>query len=125
MWRRNPVVRERAKADNAWFEERVSTARLAVFESGAGGTNDAEALARWQIRYVRDYIEIDAGIPHTFSVDLDPAVLSAQGLDPYQSIVRLESLERAFSYWRLPTELDPLETLRAALAEHDAAVVDG
>src|SRR5665213_115696 len=46
------------------------------------------------------------------------------GLDPLQWIVRLESLERAFSYWSVPEDLDPLETLRAARAKNNTAVVD-
>ena len=124
-WRRNPDVRERAVADNAWFEERVSTARLAAFESGAGGASDPEALAEWQVRYVRNFMEIDAGIPHTFIAELEPAVLSVQGLEPYQWIVRLESLARAFNYWAVPDGFDPLETLRTARAENNTAVIDG
>ena len=124
-WRQDPDIRERAKADNAWFEERVSTARLAGFEGEAGDVTNPAALVISHIRYVRDFMEIDVGIPHTFTAELEPAILSPSGLDPNQSIVRLESLQRAFSYWPMPEGHEPLETLRAALDKNDAAVVNG
>jgi len=124
-WRQDPDVREPAKADNAWFEERVSTARLASFEGEAGDVTDPAGLLTSHTRYVRDFMETDVGIPHTFMADLEPAALSPSGLDPHQSIIRLESLQRAFSYWPMREGPDPLETLRAALDRDDTAVING
>ena len=75
-WRRNPVDRERAMADNGWFEERIGPVRLAFFEREAAGAVDADALFKRHVAYVRDYIEIEDAVPHTFMSDFEPAVLS-------------------------------------------------
>jgi hypothetical protein len=86
---------------------------------------DPAGLLTSHTRYVRDFMETDVGIPHTFMADLEPAALSPSGLDPHQSIIRLESLQRAFSYWPMREGPDPLETLRAALDRDDTAVING
>lgn len=125
-WRQNPDHRDRAIADNFWFEERAGDARRAAFETYAGKPADPEALRRSLIQYVRDCMEIPSGIPHTFLSDLTPAFLTAVGVDQNQPIVRLESLQRVFSQWALPaTAGPPLERLRSAIDTHDASMVDG
>ncbi len=124
-WRQDTRVRERAKADNAWFEERVSAKRLTGYEAEVGDAIDAAGLVRSHIRYVRDFMEIGAGVPQTFIADFEPAILSAVGLDPHQSIIRLESLQRVFSYWPVDGDTDPLEALRNALDRNDTAVING
>lgn len=125
VWRLDPDARDRATADNIWFEERVSAARMAAFESHARSPTAPRALRESLIDYVRDFMEVGAGVPHTFVADMEPALLSALGLDSYQSIVRLESLERAFSKWSVPAGDPPLERLRKAIAEKHTDVIDG
>ena len=112
-------------ADNVSFEERVSAVRLSAFENEADGARGPVSLADAQVRYVRAFMEVDTGVPHTFAAEFEPAVLSDAGLDPLQRIVRLELLGRAFSYWHVPPTHAPLETLRAARADGDTALVDG
>jgi hypothetical protein len=123
-WRQDPRVRERANADNIAFDERVSPPRQAAFENRANTVADSEALRFAHIAYVRDYMEVGDGVPHTFEAGMVPALLSNVGLDLYQTIVRLESLSRIFSYWRPHPGPEPLDVLRTAIASGEHATVD-
>ena len=90
-WRAMPAQDERAKADNIFFEQRVSSARLQHFENLAPNTPSPTSLAAWQISYCKTHVETDT--PDTFRADLEPAHLGL--LDTDQRIVRLVSVGAA------------------------------
>ncbi len=124
-WRRQSDHRERATADNLWFEERVGDTRRVWFESFARNGLYPGELRRSVIQYVRDHMEIETGVPHTFAGDMEPAVLSPAGLEPTQWIVRLESLERIFAKWAAPAEQgQPLERLQKAKDANDTPLLN-
>lgn len=118
-WRAFTDVTERSRADNIWFEQRVSAARQNAFEQETVGAADAEALKRAQADYCNEFVKVDEGdVPHTFDGALAPADLGA--IDEMQKIVRIESLVR-------PLEKHDIEFVRLqeALANEESAVVDG
>ena len=89
-WRADSDPTQRAVADNIWFEERVSNARLRHFEAIAPDTPSPTALVAWQTDYCATYVQTDN--PDTFRADLDPARLVPGSLDTHQRIARLESV---------------------------------
>ena len=123
-WRLNPDIRGRANADNIWFEERVSPPRLAAFETTVGSVADFETLRRKHIDYVYNFVEVEEGVPHTFDADLQPTLLSPIGLDPEQTIVRLESLVRVLGRWPVAPDMEPFDALRNAIATGETDTVD-
>src|SRR4051794_34394212 len=102
-WRRETGA-ARAKADNIWFEERVSAARQHFFEGAAAGASDADSLRRQHIDYWNTWVKVSDDIPHTFLTELEPADLGSQLLDEHQSIIRLEALDRPLGKWSLSFE---------------------
>lgn len=50
-WRQMNAPKERAAADNFWFEERVSPTRQQVFEREASGALDSEGLRKRHADY--------------------------------------------------------------------------
>jgi hypothetical protein len=117
-WRSDSDPHERAKADNLWFEERVSAARLAHFEDTARGADTPEMLARRQTDYWDAYVKNDR--PDTFQDALGPARLAPGSLDTAQRIIRLEQvLDRV----RIPgAQMTPDEVRDAFDAGDDSAV---
>lgn len=109
QWRANGDVKERACADNIWFEERVSAKRKAAFEDAVRGVDTAAGLAKGQIDYRAEFVWVDEDVPHTFLQALEPADLAP--LDEGQWIVRLEGLTR------------PLEKSGISFAELEGAVL--
>ncbi len=91
-WRESHEPPERACADNIWFEECVSAARLGRFEAAARTLPAPSALKQWQTDYCRTYVQSDD--PETFHNDLDPARLGPGLLDTHQRIVRLECVPK-------------------------------
>ena len=89
-WRADNSRCERANADNIWFEERVSPARLRRFEAIAPDTPSPASLADWQIDYCTTHVKTDNS--DTFRANLDPARLVPGLLDTDQRILRLESV---------------------------------
>ncbi len=124
-WRRQSDHRERATADNVVFEERVGDSRRVWFENFARDGRYPGEVRRSVIQYVRDHMEIQAGVPHTFAANLEPAILSPAGLEPTQWIVRLESLKRIFAQWAvLSGQESSLERLQAAKDANDTPVLN-
>jgi hypothetical protein len=118
QWRALTDVRERAQADNLWFEQRLSTARQAAFEAEATGANDAASLRRAHVDYHKELVVVDVGdIPHTFDLALVPADLGA--IDEMQKIVRIESLVRPLEKLGLT-----FDQLRKAVDDNETAVVE-
>ena len=92
-WRRDPEIRERACADNAHFEERVSDARRKAFETLVATAPRVPAtLSNQHDWYWRKFVKADETIPHTFLPEFDPARLGPETLEPFQPIVRLEDI---------------------------------
>lgn len=87
-WRADSAPCERAKADNIYFEERVSPARLRHFEALAPDTPSPASLETWQTEYCTTYVQTDE--PDTFRGNLDPSPLVPGLLDLDQRIARLE-----------------------------------
>jgi hypothetical protein len=110
VWRTAPEAEPRAEADNLWFEERVSGARQAAFETRAAGAADAATLRRRQVDYVKDAVQITGQDPHTFQAAFAPADLGALARQP---IIRLESLREPLKTAGLSfTQLSQALTIR-------------
>lgn len=118
-WRRNPVDRERAMADNAWFEERVSEERRAIFEAEVANAHAPAELPDKQTWYFKNILCQGDPVPHTFQDAFEPARLSPVQPEPHQSIVRLEDL-------RFPLERHGMNytDLYECWRKRDMAVVD-
>jgi hypothetical protein len=99
-WRRETGT-ARAEADNIWFEERVSPARQQVFEDAAAGASTSDGLRRRHIDYWETRVKVSEDTPHTFLPALAPADLGSQVIDEYQTIIRLEALNRPLGKWWL------------------------
>ena len=89
-WRVGSTLDQRAMADNMWFEERVSAARLAHFETIVRALSPLAPLANRQNAYWKEYVKSDQ--PDTFQTALAPARLVPGLLDTTQRIVRLETI---------------------------------
>jgi hypothetical protein len=118
-WRTQVEAKERAAADNLWFEDRVSATRQQSFEAYAAGAGAADELRRRQTDYWEEHVRVDEEIAHTFDVALSPADLAP--IDEAQTIVRLEDLTRPLSQMGAPMSL---ERLKQALANNENALVD-
>ena len=90
IWRQTLVIKERAEADNIWFEDRVSKTRQEFFERHFGAVVGWDKLRRAQVDYIKEFVEVDGDLPHTFSPLFKPASLGH--IDASQRIVRVESL---------------------------------
>ena len=99
-WRQTRDAKERATADNLWFEERVSALRLGAFEERAKGASDPADLQRRQVAYWKESVTVDEETPHTFLRALGPADLG--DLHDTQKIVRVENLTRALNKMVIP-----------------------
>ena len=75
QWRQMNAPKERAAADNFWFEERVSTTRQQAFEQEASGAENPDVLRRRHADYWGDFVRVDHETPHTFLADLEPVDL--------------------------------------------------
>lgn len=118
-WRTLTDVKERSKADNIWFEKKVSATRQNVFEQEAVGVVDPVSLSRAHADYWSEFVRVDEeAIPHTFDGALAPADLGA--IDEIQKIVRIESLTRPLDKHGIT-----LAQLQKAVADNETAVVDG
>lgn len=117
-WRLGSTLDQRAMADNIWFEERISPARLAHFEAIVRTPASPAPLAKRQDVYWKEYVKSDQ--PDTFQSALAPARLVPGLLDTTQRIVRLETIR--------PTVLASVgmtfDNLRDAHATGNAAVLD-
>lgn len=117
-WRAHPDRRDRAEADNIWFEEQVSEPRRHRFEALAPAAPSPAALRAWHVDYWKTYIQTSD--PDTFRRDLRPTRPGPWPLDADQRIVRLESVR--------PDVLNEagmtLADLLAAHSGHDTAVLD-
>ena len=117
-WRLGSTLDQRAMADNMWFEERVSPARLAHFEAIVHAPSPLTPLAKRQEAYWKDHVKSDQ--PDTFQTALAPARLVPGLLDTTQRIVRLETV-RPDVLARVGMIFDDL---RAALATGNTDVLD-
>ncbi len=117
-WRLGSTLDQRAMADNMWFEERVSAARLAHFEAIVRAPSPLAPLSERQEAYWKEYVKSDQ--PDTFQTALAPARLVPGLLDTTQRIVRLETIR--------PTVLAGVgmtfDDLRNAHATGNAPVLD-
>jgi len=118
-WRAQVEAKERAAADNLWFEDRVSVPRQQAFEAYAAGARAADELKRRQTDYWEEHVRVDEEIAHTFDVALSPADLAP--IDEAQTIVRLENLTRPLSQMGAPMSV---ERLKQAVANNENALVD-
>jgi len=110
-WRSQASVVERSKADNGWFEERVSAARLARFENFVPAPDVSEGLDYRLVDYWKTHVRNGNPLPDTFHPDLEPASL-APGLEPFQPIIRVEDLRTPLANAGLS-----FEELQASLAD--------
>lgn len=117
QWRQMKTPKERAKADNLWFEQRISTARQKVFENEAKGADDPISLRKSHIDYWEDFVKVDGAAPHTFVAALGPAAYGA--IDETQKIVRIEALTRPLNKEQLT-----FKELRKAFDKNNEAVID-
>lgn len=118
-WRALTDVKERSVADNIWFEQRVSVARQAAFETEAIGAADAVQLRRAHADYWSEFVRVDVGdIPHTFEATLAPADLGT--IDETQKVVRIEGLARPLDKHGMT-----LDRLQTAFANNETSVIDG
>jgi len=126
QWRAIDDSRERAMADNLWFEERIGPARQELFEAEAEGADNPDRLRNSQIAYFETFVKVDVDLwPHTFLPDLEPADLGPGPLEPFQPIVRLEDLRGPLEAWA-PTDGTPrqfFEMLQEAVADPSRAGV--
>lgn len=118
-WRRATDVRERATADNMWFEERVSPPRLAAFEEQVNSPDAPDHLPDRQSWYWKRFVRYGEPTPDTFAADLEPARLGPGPLEPFQPIVRLEDLRTPLHDQGLA-----LVDLESARRENQTAVLD-
>ena len=118
-WRGSTEVRERAAADNIWFEERVSHTRLRAFEDVVNSADAPDPLPDRQTWYWKRFVRDGDPVPDTFAIAFEPAWLGPGPLEPFQPIVRLEDL-------RTPLENQGLDlaALQTALRKDQVAVLD-
>ncbi|MBC7905634.1 MAG: hypothetical protein H7Y60_02670 [Rhodospirillaceae bacterium] len=90
-WRNSPDIKERAMADNFWFESRVSDARQQIFETYARASADPAKLKARHNDYYGAHVVVDEHIPHTFLPTLSPA--SFGDIDDNYTIVRIECID--------------------------------
>ena len=83
-WRALTDVMERSKADNVWFEQRVSAARQATFEVETIGASDPTALRKAHVDYWSEFVRVDTGDPIHSMQRLHPQT-SAQSMTSKRS----------------------------------------
>lgn len=119
-WRQARDLPSRAKADNIWFEERVSPVRAQHFEATAGDIPSATALENCHTDYCRKHVQTSGSeVPATFREGLEPVRLGGM-LDTAQRIVRLERIPRRV----LTVTGYTVDDLLRALRTRDYAVLD-
>ena len=62
QWRQTSDVLKRSKADNIWFEQRVSAARQKAFEDEAIGASDAASLRNAHTDYWKTFVQVDEDV---------------------------------------------------------------
>lgn len=117
-WRALKDVKERASADNIWFEQKVSPDRQQAFEGEAIGAVDPASLKNAHTDYWSDFVRTDGVVPHTFDEAIVPASLGM--IDEAQLIVRIESLVRPLDKHGIK-----FDALQSAFENTDKAVIQG
>jgi hypothetical protein len=93
QWANEPDLREKARAHNMLYEERLAGLRTAFFEDMARSSSTPEELRRTAIDYYELYVRGGPDIPHCFG-DLN-AVAGLKRIAPEIKLIRVEDIQEA------------------------------